>query len=308
MTQPLPAGTVDRRLLASCWTWAGNARPAWPDERSPHDLATRIDAITGMGFAGVGLVYADLVQIRDTVGFATARRMLDDADLGHVEVEFLTDWWTDGMRRRVSDRVRHDLFDAAGVLNARTVKVAGELDHLRVGPEVPRESMVAAFAALATDAAEHGLRVALEPLPMSDVRTLGDGVEIVTAADHPAGGLTVDVWHVARGGTPYDDLRALPIDKVFVVELDDASAEVVGTLWEDTLDRRLLPGRGDLAVADFVRALHDAGWRGPWGIEMISADYRALPLRSALAAARDSTLAVLDAAERASGPAPERTP
>ena len=61
----LPTGTIDRRLVASCWTWAGNARPAWPDERSPHDLATRLAAITGTGWHGVGLVYADLVEIRD---------------------------------------------------------------------------------------------------------------------------------------------------------------------------------------------------------------------------------------------------
>ncbi|WP_205844062.1 sugar phosphate isomerase/epimerase family protein [Nakamurella deserti] len=298
--EALPPGAIDRRLVASCWTWAGNARPAWPDERSPHDLATRLAAITGTGFHGVGLVHADLVEIRRTVGLATARRMIDDAGLAYVEVEFLSDWWTTGERRRASDRVRHELFEAATALGARTVKVAGELDHLRVGEPVPRDAMVTAFAALAADAAGHGLRVALEPLPMSDVRTLADGVDIVTGAAHPAGGLTVDVWHVARGGTSYEEVRRLPIGSVFVVELDDASAQVVGSLWDDTLDRRLLPGHGDLAVDAFVRALHDAGWRGPWGVEMISADFRALPLPVALAAVRESTLAVIDAAESAS--------
>lgn len=301
MTAPLPTGTVDRRLVATCWTWAGNARASWPDERSPHDLATRIAAIRGIGFTGVGLVHADLLEIRDTIGYPTAHHMLGDAGLDHVEVEFLSDWWSDGDRRRASDRVRRELFEAATALGARTVKVAGELDHLRTGAPVPRDAMVEAFAALAADAAGHGLRVALEPLPMSDVRTLADGVEIVTAAGAAAGGLTVDVWHVARGGTPYGDLHALPMDKVFVVELDDAHADVVGTLWDDTLDRRLLPGQGDLAVDRFVRELHDAGWRGPWGVEIISAEYRALPLPEALAAVRDSTLAVLAAAESGSG-------
>lgn len=295
----LPTGAIDRRLVASCWTWAGNARPAWPDERSPHDLATRLAAITGTGWHGVGLVYADLVEIRETIGLATARRMIDDAGLAHVEVEFLSDWWTTGERRRASDRIRHELFEAATALGARAVKVAGELDHLRVGPPVPRDAMVTAFAALAADADAHGVRVALEPLPMSDVRTLADGVAIVADAAHPAGGLTVDVWHVARGGTSYEDVRRLPVGSVFVVELDDARAGVVGPLWDDTLDRRLLPGQGDLAVHVFVRALHDAGWRGPWGVEMLSAEHRALPLTAALTATRESTLAVLDAAERA---------
>lgn len=297
VTAPRSAGPIDRRLVASCWTWAGRARPAWPDERSPHDLATRLDAIAGTGWYGVGLVHADLVEVRDTIGLSAARRMIDDSGIGYVEVEFLSDWWTDGDRRAASDRVRAELFEAAAILGAVTVKVAGELDHVRTGPPVPREQMVAAFAALADDAAAHGLRVALEPLPMSDVRTIADGVEIVTAAGRPAGGLTIDVWHAARGGTPYGDLRTLPIDAVFVVELDDAHTEVVGSLWDDTLDRRLLPGQGDLDVAAFVLALHDAGWRGPWGVEMISTEYRELPVGVALRRARDSTLAVLDDAQ-----------
>ena len=295
---PLPPGSIDRRLVASCWTWAGSARPAWPDERSPHDLAVRLDAWRDSGFHGVGLVHADLVELRDTIGLAAARRMLDDAGMGYVEVEFLSDWWTDGDRRRASDRVRAELFEAATALGAPTVKVAGELDHLRTGPPVPPERMTEAFATLAADAAAHGLRVALEPLPMSDVRTLADGVRIVTDAGHPAGGLTVDVWHVARGGTSYDEVRRLPVDRVFVVELDDARAEVVGSLWDDTLDNRVLPGEGDLHVSDFVRALHDAGWRGPWGIEMISTAHRALPVRTALERTREATLAVIDRAER----------
>lgn len=299
MTAPMSGGVVDRRLVASCWTWAGRARPAWPDERSPHDLSTRLRAVTDTGWYGVGLVHADLVELRATIGLPAARRMIDDAGIGHVEVEFLSDWWTDGDRRATSDRVRAELFEAAAVLGATTVKVAGELDHLRTGPQLPRVEMVAAFAALAADAAAHGLRVALEPLPMSDVRSIADGVEIVTAADHPAGGLTVDVWHAARGGTTWDSLQTVPVDKVFVVELDDAAAGVVGSLWDDTLGRRMLPGEGDLDVAGFVRALHVAGWRGPWGVEMISEEYRELPLEVALRRAGDTTRSVLDVADDA---------
>lgn len=307
MTAPGGADPIDRRLVASCWTWAGRARPAWPDERSPHDLATRLAAVAGTGWYGVGLVHADLVELRSTIGLPAARRMIDAAGMQYVEVEFLSEWWTDGARRAASDRIRADLFEAASVLGATTVKVAGELDHLRTGPPVPRAELVAAFAALADDAAAHGLRVALEPLPMSDVRTIADGVEIVTAADRPAGGLTVDVWHAARGGTPYESLRTLPIDKVFVVELDDAAAEVVGSPWDDTLDRRLLPGEGDLDVAGFVQALHHAGWRGPWGVEMLSADHRALPVADAVRRARDSTQSVLDEAGSASDRSPTTT-
>ena len=234
--------------------------------------------------------------------------MIDDAGLAHVEVEFLSDWWTDGERRRASDRVRHELFEAATALGARTVKVAGELDHLRVGPPVPRDAMVTAFAALAADAAAHGLRVALEPLPMSDVRTLADGVAIVTDCRHPAGGLTVDVWHVARGGTSYED--AARAARWTGVRGRTRRRPRRGR--RDAVGRHPRPaaaaGAGRPGGRRFVRALHDAGWRGPWGVEMHLGGIPGAPADGGADRRRDSTLAVLDAAERAEPAAPTPAP
>ena len=60
------------------------------------------------------------------------------------------------------------------------------------------------------------------------------------------------------------------MEYVFVVELDDADEQVVGTLWEDTLDHRRLPGEGAFDVPAFIAAVHRAGYRGHWGVEIIS--------------------------------------
>ena len=85
-------------------------------------------------------------------------------------------------------------------------------------------------------------------------------------------------------------------------------------MWDDSCDRRMLPGEGDLDVAGFVATLHELGWRGAWGVEMIAEAHRALPVDEALARARAATLACLDAAEellarpRAGGPRGARAP
>jgi sugar phosphate isomerase/epimerase len=61
---------------------------------------------------------------------------------------------------------------------------------------------------------------------------------------------------------------------MFAVELDDADRSVVGTMLEDTLDRRRLCGEGALDVPSFIRAIRAAGFDGPWGVEILSDEHR----------------------------------
>jgi hypothetical protein len=57
-------------------------------------------------------------------------------------------------------------------------------------------------------------------------------------AEHPAGGLMVDLWHAVWGGIPYSVVAALPGRYVFAVELDDHLIRSWVSASEDTLDRR----------------------------------------------------------------------
>ena len=133
---------------------------------------------------------------------------------------------------------------------------------------------------------------------MTNLPTIQAGVDFVTAVGNRYGGLTVDTWHVHRGGTSYAELELiLPAEYTFVVELDDADERLVGTLWEDTVDRRRLPGEGDFDVPGFIAAVHRVGYRGHWGVEIISEEHRELPIRDGLTRARAATLRALDAAE-----------
>jgi sugar phosphate isomerase/epimerase len=80
---------------------------------------------------------------------------------------------------------------------------------------------------------------------------------------------------VLRAGTSLDELSAaLSAEHVFGVELNYAATEVVGTLFEDTVERRLLCGAGSFDLHGLVALLRDTGFDGPWGVEI-------LPSRSA---------------------------
>lgn len=252
-------------------------------------MRERVEAARDAGFTAFGLLYADLVEAEREYGIAGIRSLFEDNGIRHVELELLTDWWTDGPRRAASDAVRVGMPRAIEALGARTFKI---------GPDVadePWELDVWAeeFAVLAAQADGVGARLGVEPLPWSNLRTVHDGLRLVEAAGHPAGGLVIDVWHVERAHTPPDDLADLPASRIVGVELNDADSGVVGTLFEDTVHRRRLCGEGSFDLPGIIAALRTAGFRDPWGVEILSDTHRALPVRDAAAAAYRSAAALV---------------
>ena len=276
-------------LLATCWTTAGNAVPGQADQRSPLTLRERVEAAGSAGYKGFGLLHADLVEAERAYGLSGIRSLFEDNGLVHIELELLTDWWADGAPRAASDAVRLELLRAAEALGA---------SHLKIGPDVedrPWELDLWAeeFATLAAQADGVGARLGIEFLPWTNLKTVHDGLRLVEAAGHPAGGLIIDVWHTERAHTPPVDLASVPASRIVGVELNDADSEVIGTLFEDTVRRRRLCGEGSFDLTGIISALRTAGWTGPWGVEILSDAHRALPVREAAEVAYRTAAAVL---------------
>lgn len=260
-------------LLATCWTTAGDALPLSERETSRLDLLERIEKAASAGYRGFGVFMPDLSVALLTYSWAQIRGFIEDHGVRHVEIELLTDWFADGDLRDVSDGRRRAMLEAAQELGARHIKVAGSF-----GQEPAPDRIVAEFARLCDDAAVVGTRIALEPMPFSSVKDLDEGLRIVEAANRPNGGLLVDIWHVARTGTTYGRVAEIPKQRFFAVELDDAAVVAQGSLLDDTLHRRRLCGEGDLDVPSFIHAVNAAGYEGPWGVEILSDQHRALGL------------------------------
>jgi sugar phosphate isomerase/epimerase len=262
-------------LLAGYWTLAGDCYPMGPSEVATFALRERVEAASGAGYTGLGLVHEDFVFNAKAIGYPAMKRMFDDHGIVHIEVEFLGDWFESGEKKAASDRIRKDLLEAAFELRARDIKCAGEMwtDACDVS------KMGDAFASVCEDAQTVGATIAMEILPMSNVRTIETARAIVEHAGQPNGGLCLDIWHFARGGIDFEKIRSLPTSMINSVELDDAAAEPHGSLWEDTLYHRLYPGEGSFDCPAFVDAVEGAGFRGSYGVEIINAAYRKLPLR-----------------------------
>jgi sugar phosphate isomerase/epimerase len=281
---------ISKDLLASYWAIAGDAYPGAPSEVSRFPIEDRLEVAAETGFTGIGLLHADLLAIERTTPLTKLAPRLQELGLRHVEVECLINWFATGEPREASNRQRTDLLRAAEALGARHIKVNGDLQ----GVEWPMETLAEEFGRLCRQAAEVGAMVAIEFMPFSGIPDAQSALEVVTAAGEPNGKLLVDIWHVARAGTPLDQIAQLPADVIAHVEIDDARAEPEGGMWNDTIHNRLLPGEGELEVVGFLSAIRATGYGGPVGVEVISKTHRLLPLREAAEASYRAATAALE--------------
>jgi hypothetical protein len=104
----------------------------------------------------------------------------------------------------------------------------------------------------------------------------------VQAAAHPALGVCLDSFHILAQRHDPAEIRWIPAEKIFYAQLAGAPMMTLDLLtW--SRHHRCLPGHGDLDVTSFAAILADAGYRGPWSLEVFSDQLRAA--RPAVAAA-----------------------
>ena len=108
---------------------------------------------------------------------------------------------------------------------------------------------------------------------------------MVATEVHDQAKLTFDTWHFFRSNPDFELLEQIPGERIFAVQLNDAAAEVRGTLWEDTM-HRLLPGDGTFALHRVIQVLDRIGGLTLVGPEVISAELAARPSDEAAQVAR----------------------
>jgi sugar phosphate isomerase/epimerase len=281
-------------LLGLYWTTSGPAEPHYGREWSLFDIEDRCAQAARVGFTGLGLWHADLAHILETRPLGDIARLFDEHGLRHLELEFLSHWFLDedDERRRESDRLRTLLWEAAAALPAHHVKV-GNIP----GTPCDLDTLTERFAELCADAAEHhDARIVYEFMPPDvNVHDLDTALALVEGADAPNGSLAIDTWHMAKLGITPDALRTAPAQWLGWVELSDGQWEDMPDPIDETINHRELPGEGEFPIRAYVAAVRDAGYEGPWGVEVLSDKLRALPIEDIFDRAYLTTSAQLSA-------------
>jgi sugar phosphate isomerase/epimerase len=283
-------------LLDLYWTSAGPVEVHQGREWSTFDWRDRCAQAARVGFAGLGLWHADVShQLQNGRSLREMRSIFDDAGLRYLEVEFLTDFFVapGDPARAESDRVRRLLFETAAAFDAH---------HIKVGniPGTPCElgRLTEEFAALCDDAAlETNAKIVYEFMPFDvNVNNLDDAINLVDDANRLNGALAIDTWHMAKLGIAPEDLHRIPGEYLGWVELSDGQFQNMEDRVDETVNHRRLPGEGEFDIPGYVAACHERRYPGPWGVEVLSAELRKLPIEQEFERAYETTAAQFGAA------------
>ncbi|HEX3803345.1 MAG TPA: sugar phosphate isomerase/epimerase [Solirubrobacteraceae bacterium] len=268
-------------LVACYWTVAGPVEIHYGREWSTFDWLDRCDQAARVGFTGIGLWHADTIHQLETRTLAEMAKIFRDAGLKHIEIEFLQDFFrpAGSPEKAESDRLKKLLFEAAAAFDAHHIK-AGNIP----AATCEFDQLAEALAELCAEAAQHtDAKIAYEIIPSDpQVNTLQAGIELLRQTGRPGNlGLAIDTWHMAKLDIAPDRLRALTRDQLAWVELSDGHFHNLDDfVYEVTCDRRL-PGEGEFPIPAYIEALQDAGYPGPWGVEVLSERLRELPIEEA---------------------------
>lgn len=254
------------------------------------DLREKLEAIAAAGFDGVEIFENDFLAY-DRAPREVAAMV---ADLGLTITLFQPFRDFEGLpepQRTLTFERAERKFDLMGELGTDLMLVCSSVSPLALGGV---DRAAADLRELGERAARRGLRVGYEALAWGrHVNDHRDAWEIVRRADHANIGIILDSFHTLSRGLDPNSIRAIPGDKIFIVQLADAPLIDMDLLyWSRHF--RSMPGEGDLAITDFMRAVAATGYNGPISLEVFNDQFRAGSPRTIAADGHRSLVYLMD--------------
>jgi sugar phosphate isomerase/epimerase len=209
-----------------------------------------IEAAAAGGFEHVGLRIVQPLAaqpVANVIDDATLRRDLKAAVAATgVSIRLIESIWLGPDTNPVS---LEPALATGAELGARFVLVAGN------DPE--RARLVENLDKLASLAGTHGLEIAFEFMPFTQVQRYEDAVAIKKEIGRDNLRLLVDALHVSRSGVDFHNLPTFDSSIVSYAHLCDARGPIPSPdkLRDEARQGRLDPGEGDLALSAFLDAM-----------------------------------------------------
>ena len=182
-------------------------------------LDDKLEAIANAGFERVELFENDLLSFNGSP--ADVRRMIEDYRLQTITFQPFRDFegMPPALRERALTRAERK-FDVMEALGCDLLMVCSNVSPDSLGGI---DRAAADLRELGDRAARRGMRVAFEALAWGrHINDYRDAWEAVRRAAHPAVGLVLDTFHILARRTDLRAIRAIPRDRVFLVQIADA--------------------------------------------------------------------------------------
>ena len=214
---------------------AGNVQ-----EFDPPDM---VSAAHTAGFDMTGL-WVDLeLWTQATTRDVKARLAATDISVLDVEVVWIQPGASNPDHKKV--------IDIGAEVGARFVLI--------VSSDPDRSETKRKFEELCIHAGTNGLTAVLEFLPITEIKSLSDALDVVEGVGHPSSGILVDTLHLIRSGSTIGMLQNADPNLFPYCQIADAPAALSDPSFEalmsEAIDGRLLPGDGKLPIRDIMAAL-----------------------------------------------------
>jgi 4-hydroxyphenylpyruvate dioxygenase len=258
------------------------------------NLPEKLEAIAAAGFDGIEIFEQDFIahdgnprEVGDLI-----RSMGLDITLFQPFRDF--EGLPEPLRAKAFDRAERK-FDLMQDLGTDLVLICSSCHPDALGGI---DRAAADFHDLGDRAAKRGLRVGFEALAWGKhVNDHRDAWEVVRRADHANVGLILDSFHTLARKIDPETIRRIPGDKIFFVQLADAPLIDMDLLYWSRHFRNM-PGEGDLAVTDFMKAVMATGYSGPISLEIFNDQFRGGQPRSIAKDGYRALIALMDDVRR----------
>lgn len=228
-------------------------------------LADRLRLAAANGFAAISLSLAYYQSLQhEGLTSDEVTDLLDEHNVVIADLEYIRGFGADGVDGATAAGLEQLAFQLADQFGCR---------YLQVIPPAGPDPLAAAraFGSVCDRAADHGLVVAVEFLPRSDLPTVTDAWRLVESAGRANGGICVDIWHHNRGPGTLSEIAQVPGEFINGVQLSDgALLAPPGSYADDALGNRVPPGWGEFDSDGFVHAIRSTGTTSPWSVEVCS--------------------------------------
>lgn len=256
------------------------------------DFEKKIEIAAKAGYQGIGLRGNEIEDyLKGGRTLADVKRLLDEYGLTITDIGSVAAWQFSGhpplvCRLKMDGQESHaeltaqlhTFFKNASQVGGKIVPAIAAIEE-----EGDFDQGVADFAALCDQADAYGLNIAFEFIGFGkQMNTLSIAHRLIEAAGRKNGGILFDTFHFYRGNCKIEDIDLVPIEKIFLVHVNDVMDLPRETITD--IDR-LYPGLGVVDLENILGALIDKGYSGFYSLEIFNNDYWAAdPLQVALQA------------------------
>jgi 2-keto-myo-inositol isomerase len=254
-------------------------------------LIQDIDAASEAGFEGLELWWDKVKVYLQDHSTEELRQFLASRGLKPAAICPLTIW-----PFRDTEPARDNYCQAierANAIECGLVIVCPDFQPARLTREQALDTHAAELATMAEQAKGYGVKLAIEPIGR---HTLVPGpVEALALIDRAGAptnvGLLMDTFHYFRSQVSLETLASIPIDKLWMVHVNDTED---GAIDELTDGSRLYPGLGVLPLREQLSLLKKRGYSGYASVEIFRREYWGQPPQDVARKAYGSLRTLLD--------------